>query len=839
MEFSIKKLIASFLILASVTGILSLVFFNHRSLLQGGYGGFGGGSSNDPNNAFSSTFISSSIEDESTGEEDLTKNSSSKNITDELAEAVFNRAIDNNPAGFYMDEKGGLVGVPTSGADVEMVLKQIGAVDLLPREIFVDSSRVTDENSTENIKNYFKELGLVLLDTIADKEYLQLINKPPSLENLKKIESALDRADKGIRDLEIPSDVLEAHKNVLGFISNHKDFFSNISAYENDPARAVLAVERHDLFLKNNLKDFKTNVNRLISLHPELDANKQKIELGLWEGMKNDFLGLFVVREAKAIPVVDAIANALSGIDVGTNLSALATAISELATGISSYVQDILEWVQKLATEKLKNYLTKLFVQQVLSWTNNSGNQRFVYNWESFLLDVEEEVTSDAIDEFVPSLCGPFQGYVLKSQGYFGTQGRVKRSLRKSCPISRDGRNLKNFYRDFAHGGWGDYFGTLEPGGNIYGAIMTADEYINTRKRNTLEKKTNELLANRGFLSQQKCEDGKEPQRGDVCEDGSTPRATTPGGLVGDTLGKAFGAPLDRVVNASDLTGLVAALLDGALSGVLSSAQSKVDGVVGLASTAFGQSDSGRGLGEVVCNGLEGDALTQCLVDAVSTEDTITENDQANENSTQARQIGNLWQDVKSASDESLSIIEQMTLAAKPGLFKGFFDLIQYGEREGDPREFFPRIPGCPRFYPENTNEQPNPEYNARAERRVEVDILRDQIVNLRTIIQELNSEVDYDKLNRELGSATGQTLPTLIQTYGTPEEIQPKVEIAEDRLDALRALRSELDNNLKVTLTDSRSDNGVPYEFPLKSACNVPLTTNVFVSGAPILVNP
>ena len=836
MEFNIKKLIASFLVFSAIAGTFSLVLRDIR---------YGQNEDNDLGlnkgglaNAFSGDSFGDNLGVVEGGQEsDL----QSKNLTERLARSVFEKVISSNPNGFEINEQGEVVGNPASSQDIEVVLSQIEASDLNPREISDDELEITNENSAKNIDKYFRDLARVLLSVLSSDDYVQSLAQAPNLEKLKKMEKLLDKADRDLRAAVVPSDALDVHKNILSYIRNRKDLFSNISVYEKDPARTILALRKQEAFLKSNLRDFRINVNQLISLHPDLKIEAPK-KISFLEGVKNEFLGLFSVKEAHAIPVIDAIANALEGTELGTLITTLTTTISTLETSIGSYVQDILEWAQTIATEQLKNYLTKLFVQQVLGWTNNDGNQRFVYNWESFMTDIEEEVTSDALDEVVPSLCGPFREYVLQSQGYLGLSGRSLLGGRSRCPLKDGGANLGNFYKDFSSGGWESYLDSLGPSGNQIGSVLSTDGYVKSRITKATEAKVNELVSNKGYLSQNICADGKEPGRGDVCADGSQPRATTPGGLVGDTLAKAFGAPLDRIVNANDLTDLLAALVNSAISGVLSDSGSKVRGVTGLAVTGL-LDRVGSSTSDVVCGGLTGGALSNCLTDAGSTQIVINNNDATTQASSEARKIGSLWQDVRDANKESLDIIAQFTESAKPGLFKGFFDLVRVGEREGDPRLIFPEVPGCPLLYPD-ISDNTSPHYAERGRRRMEVDTLQSQISGLKTVIQELDSEIDYGELQNDLSSATANSFQTIINTYGTPEAIELKKQTAKNRLTALKTLKSRIESNLAPLATnDDAEDRSVTpritYSKPITSVCTIELPIDVFAADSPILINP
>jgi hypothetical protein len=226
-------------------------------------------------------------------------------------------------------------------------------------------------------------------------------------------------------------------------------------------------------------------------------------------------------------------------------------------------------------------------VNSTVEWASNGfdGNPAYLIDPEQYFTDLADGIVGNYIenDKNLSFLCSPFQLQVrlaLRRQ-YVQPDNNIFQ-----CTLSGVASNIENYYENFNDGGWDAWFAmTQNPQNNPYGALINAELDINSKLVQRINKKSQQLEWDKGFLAWEECPAGtrEESLPG---SDPSNPLKTgecigtdqnlnpykvrkvtkTPGSVIGEQLNNALPANMNRYINAQHLEDLVGAFVTGALN---------------------------------------------------------------------------------------------------------------------------------------------------------------------------------------------------------------------------------------------------------------------------------
>lgn len=263
-------------------------------------------------------------------------------------------------------------------------------------------------------------------------------------------------------------------------------------------------------------------------------------------------------------------------------------------------LQQIKVWAESFVRSTLKKRILDVLVDQIINYIQGGGKPKFVTDWRGFLEDAGQSAAGDfAKSVGVGFLCDPF-----KLQIQLGLLPVPTFSERAACTLDKIVGNIDNFYADFRNGGWLAFTASWQPNNNPFGSLLMAVSEQNRLAGNAQHAAELEALAGAGFLSVKKC---KSDANGVIIQ--STCVVTTPGKVLGDTVGKAVGSSIDFVLSAEQLIYYVSAIANSALNKLVAEGTKGLLGVTTPNAPKGGYIPAGT---PGTCAGLTGANLQAC-----------------------------------------------------------------------------------------------------------------------------------------------------------------------------------------------------------------------------------
>lgn len=540
-------------------------------------------------------------------------------VSDTFTDQLIQKVLAANPNGPDLTSKNPLI-LPKNYGDMGGI-SNIVAMSFGP-QLQDKKIKVSQKYTAEDIFNYLSA-SQSALDNILAPSLSDLSNQTISLQSLGDISSMYDRTENKIYETPVPAPLARFNRALLGFIDVQRTFFNQA-----DPAKTLIALQNPKLVLDPYQKAVGIEANSLKESLPKLISSLGESDRAI--GMLNAVLG---------IQTAYAFSDFIGG--VSNIINAILKALSNVYQYLSNALQN-LGYFGKILTEVLKNLLVKKLSAQTVSWVGGGGEPKYVQNWQSFLGNSFNTAAGGIISKYAPQLCsnfGPLVQVVLTPPSPQGA-GYSPGSNPYSCTPDMVAANLAGFARNFESGGWLAYGALQQPQNNYYGTLLQLSEASAEAGSRAQEASKNSASAASGFLSTKDCKDTSTVNPDDYgggvssesdaralfadafisCSDAKcssviicnpeNPNAlqeTTPGKLVSDTLSKNLGgSPLERIVNANDLTGLLSALINSALSKLVEL------GTKGLTNLTADKLAADNGSLADTCKGLTGDALTKC-----------------------------------------------------------------------------------------------------------------------------------------------------------------------------------------------------------------------------------
>src|SRR3989344_1470750 len=470
-----------------------------------------------------------------------------------------------------------------------VVLDQAAA---LAKRTRPEQVKILDQATPEETAAYLQAFAQIAQENLFDERIQGLVEESAGAEGISVVAVAMGQALKKLDELRVPKEYLGMHMATRDVALDLGQILTMPIVGTDDPMRTTLAAQGQLNKLNSSLEKMRVEFS-----HPKLVSLLNKANKNMKAGPAVGFL-LINTADASGLPVID--------------LANLGAKLYEIGKGIG-------EWVRKWITETLKDILVHKLVQQTIGWIQGNGKPKFITNWKSFLGDVANQAAGDFLYRVNPKLCSSFGPMIRIAL----TPVNTAPDKTITCTLDQVMSNVQDFQDNFSNGGWIAYGATLQPSNNFFGAYMQASDILMIEQAQKKEAKKSEAKSSSGFLGTKLCvkweyrmpscigEDNCPAGSGEkVCVEEKT---TTPGDTVAKALGDIPGAPLQRIVNAQDITALVNALVNAAFSKLVSKAKnigadSNGDpGVLGMENSV-----NNSGFGKL-CEGLSGQAYSECV----------------------------------------------------------------------------------------------------------------------------------------------------------------------------------------------------------------------------------
>lgn len=576
----VKRLVTGFLVLATIVSSAAFVFLNFGT---GGESSHLGVGSRPPaesaagvlaigKNAFVEPLpqpgaLAQGATDAISDASDPT---ASPNLTERLAGTFAKELVAANPGGpRTIDGESSLL-PPDSDAVINQLIKggvHGAGAETLVEPIVIPEAAVLKNASKDDLLAYGDAFA-----SIVEKNFLKNAaglfpdGAPPSAEALNSAGTIVDSAYLEGSRLPVPEQAKEFHESFLAVLAYQKKTIALASETE-DPLKAALAVEVYKEKTDRAFLKFESELERLRTVALAAPART----------------GFFASAE-KLIGIEKA--HAFLG-------------IGDIVVDIKAFIDRINSTVIRIILETLKNRLIHTMVQNIISWIKGEGTPRFITNWKSLLVDTAKGAAANAAFKILPGVCSSF-GPLVKT-AFQPVPDLSARSPQTACTLDQIVSNIKAFHDSFESGGWVAYTTALQPKNNFFGSIIEISDIVARKSDTAQETKKAEGQANKGFLPTRICTAPKiytkdqALQLYGVVTDKTTAKdfastigedfisfddktfktktcppdkwqTTTPGEAVGHTVATALDSPLHRIVNAEDITALIAALINSFLN---------------------------------------------------------------------------------------------------------------------------------------------------------------------------------------------------------------------------------------------------------------------------------
>lgn len=246
----------------------------------------------------------------------------------------------------------------------------------------------------------------------------------------------------------------------------------------------------------------------------------------------------------------------------------------------------------------IANTIIHSFTREVVNWINSGfqGSPMFVSNPEGFFTDIGDQVAGRMIEDIAPFLCSPFDLQIRLSLGLLYSSTYIDDI---GCRLSDVQKNIYNAFVGGQWGadGWSNWISVSQPSNNPYGIYLQAGDAISQAQVKKINDALQKLSWGRGFLSQEKCKrmgNDFDDEGNYICEEYET---VTPGSVVENQLNQALGSPTRRFEVARDIDEILTALVNQALTQVMSGAGLLTSSKRTTASTYLGRGVQGTPTG--------------------------------------------------------------------------------------------------------------------------------------------------------------------------------------------------------------------------------------------------
>ncbi|MCL5733683.1 MAG: hypothetical protein M1334_03430 [Patescibacteria group bacterium] len=537
---------------------------------------------------------------------------SDENLTQVFAQQLAQQIIQNNPGGPVNLNNNSSVLIPSSDqiiSEFNNYIQQNNALVIPPPSY---QYTIIDSPTAKQNGDYLTSIKDILNQTVlsdAFKNYSsQTITTDNFTNNFSALSLILDQAIQQLAVVPVPKPLLSIHESLIKYLSDQKGIYSQVANYQNDPARAAIVLQAGDL-----IKDLITKDQE--GVQAELSKIKfisQKVSLITQKNSLSDLIdSVFGVNQAQADFSLMGGAAGDAGISSEVTAGASAGLASNLAITVPNSIMADTSFTAIQQTEQAtKNTLWNTYIEPVLmnilqiivqtlihqlvvqtiNWINSGyhGQPFYIQNWQTFLTNAADQAGGAIAEQLDSGACQPFQAALQISQL------PVNPALTTSCTLSKIVGNFQQFADDFSNGGWLAYGASLEPQNNFLGASLLIQDQIQNAKIQAAANAAQEAVAGKGFQPSKICVERLDTSYGwttttTVNADQISPndpnctktQIVTPGEAIANLSDRALGSDIDQWVNAKDISALVNAFINSAITNLIQA------GTKGLNGTTF------------------------------------------------------------------------------------------------------------------------------------------------------------------------------------------------------------------------------------------------------------
>ncbi len=570
----LKRLIASFFLLATVIVSSTFAFLHLSSETSSDKSSFKKSESlavvRDTKNAFVEP-LTEPVEAETPSNVLL-----GNNLTERLIAALGTELEHKNPTGPKLSSEGSALTPP----NLEEAIQDMLAADPLERRDIPDWEEELSQERINALLNPNSQDFIAYeasLNKILEKHFLANgldVTKPDFGGDVDPRAFPFQKVAQELTALSVPEPLTGFHWSLVKLMNYESRVMALLDGAGEDPLKAAAILQAQE-------KNYFAAIQLL-----QNEAQKASTIRGFSYGKTpNSFFAqissLFEIKTAHAL-----------------------FGIGDISFDPANLARMVWEFVRKIATEQLKTQLVHKLVAQTITWIQGGGKPQFITNWKGFLKDTAKLSVDQTLSRLYPNLCQSFGPLIRVAV----LPVDPARDNPPTCTIDRIVANVQDFAQSFDSGGWIAYGAALEPENNFFGSLIQTNELVMQEAAQEVAAAEANAQASGGAKPTVECvKHGPStgylrgvPVPGPCIEW----RDTTPGSVITGILNDSFAVPLARIVNAQDLTALVNALINSALSKLVQLGKNSVSkGLLGI--QPFNPETD-------ACAGLTGDDLVDC-----------------------------------------------------------------------------------------------------------------------------------------------------------------------------------------------------------------------------------
>lgn len=562
---NLKKLVTSFLILSAVASSGALFILNNFKSQPADASFLSFESDPNPQPDISKDAVAESLSTNSIS----APSNATEDLSGSLAKGVAEALLKSNPNGPQQVDGSFQISTPNEATLNKIIEQSVNEslVDLkndFNKNIPTSDLNLSSDNSLESKQAYVDTVVKTLNDISTNSHFDSLVTQEPSLQMISDIKSVFDQTVQELKQITVPSSFATFHQKLLVLYVNQRDLLDFGLNADIDPVRSLVAVQNSSVIFDRDEKNVRKAFDA-VGYKTSYQNSKENKIFAYIQTVGN----LFVIPKAQAASFVDAAACALSavGISVGSFGGGGSTVpVTDSPTEgqtLNNCLQNAWEWLkQKLLEQAIEAFVNKM-QQGVFSMVQNSGNPRFIGDWQTMLNNSFETAAGEALYQIAPQLCSGFGPLINKAflptlnLPNIGSNG-YGRGL--SCSPLIGSTNMKGFYSNFSGGGWNSgwqtYSEILKPNNNLFGSLIDVHDEMLAQADKAEGAAQAEGQANNGFNGTKVC---VQFAPGPPEANGKLPCAkwqvNTPGETIANSVDQALGASIQRVTsqNTSDL----------------------------------------------------------------------------------------------------------------------------------------------------------------------------------------------------------------------------------------------------------------------------------------------
>lgn len=533
------------------------------------------------------------------------------NLTNVFANSMLNGLVSANPDGVQTDSSGNEA---VNAPDYQVLATELSgnpAVQSIKApdwnaEAAGEKIIITNDNSQTAANTYITALQGIYQKYIGGSDIGSILGEE-NPGDAEIINTHTQQALNAALAVPTPSSLVGFQKSFLTLLVYEKNSAALIENANSDPVKTSLVFQAEEPNYDTAINNFQAQWQKAAGGEPfpTTPTNESFIS----DPGSNQFLSIanqfFGINTAHAqLAVFDA---AVFGVESG-NLSVNSAALGKT---IEKYVEDILLQI-------LKNVLTTLLQQKVLTWIQGSGAPRFVTNWADELTNSFATYAQNKLSNWmqcIPTYQQPIINALLTTP---------QTSLNNVCGAEFNSQlsyNLQNLSTHFTN--FTDYLDLFQPGGNSWGLVLQVQDSVYAAGATAQQANTNQNIAQQGWSGTYVCDDGSSPHgtrdvcvssdgknytinpndpndtcdpsdqlefipNNGACADGSAPTLTSPGQATGQGFFSGLKSGAENLTSATNIAGLLNALLSSLLNTLAQSA-------INYSTTALNNAINGTG----------------------------------------------------------------------------------------------------------------------------------------------------------------------------------------------------------------------------------------------------